>query len=108
MKRCLILLLALPLMGCFADQQQQLAKCIAEAELEHENETWLIADARQTYVWLCMAAYGYRLNRQQSICHHTIPPMGDAALYAQCYQPGGRFSLLIHKLEIKFGRTPNK
>src|SRR5262245_51682497 len=108
MKRCLVLLLALPLTGCFADQQQQLAKCIAEAELEHENETWLTHNARQNYVWLCMAVNGYRLNGRQENCRQTIWPMGDAALYAQCYEPIGRFSGLIHKLETKIGRTSNK
>ena len=108
MKRCLALLLALPLMGCFADQQQQLAKCIADAELEHENETWLVQGSRQQYVWLCMAASGYRINHRQDACGKTLSPMADTPLYAQCYEPIARFSLLIHKLETRFGRTPNR
>ena len=108
MKRCLVLVLALPLMSCAADQQQQLAKCVFEAEQEYQSETWLYDESRQSFVWLCMAANGYRLNRQHEICSRAFTPTGNAVLYAQCYEPIGTTARLIYSFEKMIGRTSNR
>jgi hypothetical protein len=88
-------------MGCLSDQQQQLAKCTSDSETRHPYETWLADDARQRYVWLCMAANGYRLNRDQNACAPSVP-ISEVVIYAQCYQPIPMISRLAHKLETTF------
>ena len=99
MKRYVFLLIALPLAGCHAGQQeQQLAKCVFDAESNNPAETWLAGGERQTYVWLCMAAHGYTLNRGQGACERSAYAP-DAALYAQCYEPRARASALLYKME---------
>jgi len=82
MKQFLILLLTLPLMGCYADQQQQLGRCIFDAENIHPDSTWLSDDARQNYTWLCMAANGFRLNRLQNTCEGSASSKRDVVLFA--------------------------
>src|SRR5262245_1857078 len=99
LKHGLVVLAALPLLGCLADLRQQLAKCISDAEREHRSETWLVENAGQNYVWLCMAAHGYRLNGRQSNCPQPVLPITDAVLYAECYEPTARMSRLIQKVE---------
>ena len=107
MHRGLVLLLALPLSGCMTDQQQRLAKCISEAEQEYKDGTWVLDDLRQKYVWLCMAANGYRFNRLQSTCAADMPAT-EAVLYAQCYQPIGKASSWLQRLEVAFNRPAKK
>lgn len=107
MYRGLVLLLALPLLGCMADQQQQLAKCISEAEQEYNEGTWVLDDTRQKYVWLCMAANGYRLNRLQNACSADLPAT-EAMLYGQCYQPIGKTSAWLQRLEATFSHPAKK
>ncbi len=106
MKRWLILLLAIPLVGCGAaqQQQQQLAGCIFEAENNYPGATWLAGDDRQRYVWLCMSAHGYILNRTQKSCTGKISSTLEAALYVQCYEPRTRFTFLLYKLDKALGR----
>jgi hypothetical protein len=104
MRRCLILLLALPLTGCFADQQLQLGRCMVDAESKYPNATWWVGGERQNYVWLCMAANGYELNRWQKSCRALISPTPDTVLYPQCYQPVGKFVSLLYKLEVALER----
>jgi len=106
MTRALVLLLALPLVGCMADQRKQLAKCISDAEREYPRTNWVDEGARQQYVWLCMAAHGYSLSPQQKICSES--PDGDLVLYAQCYEPARRTPALLQKLEIALSRSPIK
>lgn len=104
MTRGLALLVVLSLLGCMADQRQQLAECISEAEREYPKSTWVSENVRQQYVWLCMAAYGYRLSPLQARC--AVPLSGDAALYAQCYEPAGKVAASLQKLEAAFRRSP--
>jgi hypothetical protein len=109
MKRYLIFLIAWPLAGCDvnstnADQknatqkQVQLARCVYEAETSYSSATWLPGDARQSYVWLCMAAQGYALNRGRT-CEAKATPAADAALYAQCYEPNSKSFSQFSKLK---------
>jgi hypothetical protein len=107
MTRALVLSLALPLLGCVADQRQHLAKCISDAEREYPASIWVGEGARQQYVWLCMAAYGYRLNPRQMTCS-GIPSNGDPVLYAQCYEPTKRISAFLQNLELALSRAPIK
>ena len=97
----MILLLALPLVGCDAGQQlqQHLAQCLFDAESNYPRATWLAGDERQSYVSFCMAAHGYTLNRTQRSCAEKIYRAPEAALYVQCYEPSARLSLLLHKLK---------
>ena len=105
MKRYLILLIALPLAGCYADRkQEQLARCVYDAETSYPNATWLLGDARQSYVWLCMAAQGYTLSRARNTCTGNYSLASDAVLYAQCYQPSAKFPSLVYKFEKALGR----
>jgi hypothetical protein len=105
MKRYLILLIALLLAGCDADQKQvQLARCVYDAETSYPSATWLLGDTRQSYVWLCMAAHGYTLNRGQDTCVGKFSLANDAVLYAQCYEPSAKFSSLLYQLEKTLGR----
>src|SRR5262249_36592664 len=108
MKRCLIFLLALPLLGCVADQQRHLAGCISEAEREYPQDAWLMTETRQSFVWFCMAAHGYRRGRQQAACSEVLLPTDTAVLYAQCYRPTGRLSLLSYRIETAFRRARGK
>jgi hypothetical protein len=104
MKRCLILLFAFSLAGCNSgQQQQQLARCASDAESVYPDGTWLAGDDRQSYVWLCMAAHGYQLNRGQGACAASNPTP-DVALYAQCYQPSAKTSALLYRMEQALGR----
>lgn len=105
MKRYLILLIALPLIGCGVDRpQEQLARCVYDAQTSYPTATWLLGDARQNYVWLCMAAHGYTLNRAQNACAEKSSPVADAALYAQCYEPRARLSSMVNRFENTFRR----
>jgi hypothetical protein len=104
MRYSLVLLLALPLLGCVADQQRQLADCISDAEREYPEDTWVFDDARR-YVWLCMAAYGYRLSVRQPACV-SVSGGSDAVLYAQCYRPVALASSVLHKFETAFTLLP--
>jgi hypothetical protein len=108
MKRCLVLLLALPLIGCYADQQQQLGRCIFDAGNKYPQGTWLPGRERQSFVWLCMAANGYQLNRLRDVCSRSLMPMDNAVLFAQCYEPIGKFAFLIHKFELALRRPLSK
>lgn len=87
-----------------ADQRQQLASCISDAEREYPRNNWVEEGARQQYVWLCMAAYGYRLSPKQKLCSE-IPSYGELALYAQCYEPTKGVTALLQKLEVGMSRS---
>src|SRR5262249_8067517 len=105
MKRFLLLLISLPLVGCSIDQQrQQLARCIFDAEQTMVGWSWLPGDKRQTYVWLCMSIAGYQLNRSQAACRDHGLPIEDAALFAQCYEPRATTPYLTYRIERTFGR----
>jgi hypothetical protein len=110
MTRLLVLWLAFVLAGCDSGRrqeqlgQEQLAKCVFDAETDYPDTTWLAGDARQSYVWLCMAAHGYILNRGQQACARAIPAEADAVLYVQCYEPSGRLPAAFYRMETMLRR----
>ncbi|HTS40398.1 MAG TPA: hypothetical protein VMH84_07650 [Xanthobacteraceae bacterium] len=105
MKRYAYLLIALPMIGQAAaqqpQQQQQLARCVFGAESDYPDSVWPAGD-RQTYVWLCMAAHGYKLSRMKNGCMGSVSG-ADAVLYAQCYEPNAPASPLPDSMATRLG-----
>ena len=99
MKRWLIFLLILPLLGCQPGQQeQQLARCVLDAETRYPDSIWRYEDERQSYVWLCMSVAGYVLNPKLSGCVKKISPSQEAPLFVECYEPRERMSYVRYWL----------
>jgi hypothetical protein len=80
-----ILLLTLPLAGCFADQRQQLAAC----QLETMRLNSATANA---YVVKCMEAHGYEFS--PSVCLFKK----EDDLY--CYVPTSWFQRFTNRLDV--------
>lgn len=91
MKRLWVLILTIPLCGCFADQKQQAAACEFEAMRTYHNDP--VAPEVDYYTLQCMRAHGYDFTCQTW--------KGYAGNY-YCYEPMDRIGRWISALEKRF------
>jgi hypothetical protein len=95
MKPLLALLLALPLVGCYADQKQQVAACKLEAMRLYPGREPMVSENIGDYIRTCMGAHAYELNVLQSSCFVT----DDFKYDPGCYAPASWVARHIYYLE---------
>lgn len=95
MRRFAVILLALPLCGCFADQKKQTAACEFEAVRTYPNDDRFSSARTARLIVVCMGAHGYE---PQSNCE--TPPIIAASPY--CYVPMGWLDRMIYRIESHF------
>ena len=102
MKRWMVILLFLPLCGCFADQKKQLAACELDARralgtdftIKQESlNPWNSSGGR--FIELCMEAAGYERGVMNDACNPAI----SFVIQASCYQPADWLGQLIYNME---------
>jgi len=92
------IVLMLPLGGCFAEQEQQLASCKLEAMRLYPNENPAAFPSGKIgdYIDTCMGAHGYKFSLGPSSCK----PHGYAfEIDPHCYVPTSWVGWLIYRLE---------
>src|SRR4029077_15353835 len=89
------IVLLLPLGGCFADQQQQLASCKVDARRLYPNESLFNSYTIEEYVTTCMEMHGYNYSPSLSAC--VAPTKNDP----RCWAPTSLFGRLIYRLETR-------
>jgi hypothetical protein len=95
-----VVLLALPLAGCFDDQKAALAKCKLDARRTYPSEKWLDIGPAASYIETCMQAAGYDVDHQQKRCKLNMAAY-DLPTNALCYRPAGRISNVIYEVEMR-------
>jgi hypothetical protein len=96
--RYLVLLLALPLAGCFDQQQAQMAKCKLDAQAAGIAPETLGAGTK--YMSSCMVAAGYQIN----FGHPKCQPTADLPVWMNvyCFNPAKPFQKLLYRVEMPF------
>ena len=95
--RAIAIVLLLPLGGCFADQEQQLASCKLEALRTYPNEPDVILDAKiEDYMATCMETHGYKFSFAPSACKVTTTSFKRES---HCYVPTSLIGRLIDRLK---------
>ena len=90
------IILLLPLGGCFADQEQQLASCKLEALRTYPNEPDVILDAKiEDYMATCMETHGYKFSFAPSACKVATTSFKREP---HCYVPTSLIGRLIYRL----------
>jgi hypothetical protein len=87
------IVLLLPLGGCFADQQQQLASCKVDAMRLYPDKSPFISYTIEEYVTRCMEMHGYNYSSSLSAC---VAPTKDDP---RCWAPTSWIGRLIYRLE---------
>jgi hypothetical protein len=104
MQRLWAIVLVLPLGGCSADQEQQLALCKVEAMRLYPNETTAEPFGKiGKYMEACMQARGYKFTASLSACPYGGAFPTDNPL---CYVPTSLIGRLIYRLETGGYRLP--
>jgi hypothetical protein len=102
MKRWMVILLFLPLCGCYATQKKQLAACEFESRralgkdftIKQESlDPWDSSGGR--LIELCMEGAGYERGILDVDCNPSISPV----IQARCYQPADALVQLIYKMQ---------
>src|SRR6266540_6985005 len=90
-----VILLALPLCACVADQKKQLTTCELEATQLYPSQIDRVLGRQGSQVHKCMASKGYELTAAHRDC---VP---SPFLYSQvrCYQPMGRVERVLQEIE---------
>jgi len=92
--------LVLPLGGCFADQEQQLASCKLEAMRLYPDEELMPSSVVSTkltdYVETYMMVHGYKFAESSTWCSSVISVF---QLNPHCYVPTSWIGRLIHRFE---------
>jgi hypothetical protein len=95
-KRIASILLALPVAGCFSDQQRQVAACELEAMRLYRGEQLATSAGRMgVYITKCMQAHGYEQDTLQPACRTSFEMEADP----YCYVPIGWGPRLLYRLE---------
>ncbi len=97
MKRAALILLVLPLSGCFAEQKQQIAACKLEAQRLYPNDQ-PESNRFGNYITTCMEAHGYESKIPSKGCF--VPHL--SADNAACYQPGTWLGRIGYQIEMAF------
>jgi hypothetical protein len=96
-----IVVLLLPLGGCFADQEQQLASCKLEAMRLYPGEeltSYSVVSTKLTdYVETCMKVHGYNFSASSTWCRSYISAFQSNPY---CYVPASWIGRLIYRPEI--------
>jgi hypothetical protein len=97
MKRgAVLVLLTLPLAGCFADQKQQLASCKLEAIKLYPNEDQNYSIKVNHYVTTCMGVHNYEYDGSKTGCGVTGNEQQPC-----CYEPTSWVGRLLYDLETR-------
>jgi hypothetical protein len=98
------IVLLLPLGGCFADQEQQLASCKLEAMRLYPGEELMSNSVVSTnlseYVETCMVVHGYKFSASSTVSSMCRPVIRVFQLNPYCYVPASWIGRLIYRLEI--------
>jgi len=89
------MLLAVPLMGCLADQKRKIAQC----EAAHQRLYPLLSEQApllDLYTSSCMAEAGYRWTGETKTCRWTVNSQNP-----YCYEPTGFVGRLILRVELE-------
>lgn len=100
MRRLAILLLTIPLAGCFTDQKQAVAKCEMDTFRVYPDQRTRYTIAAENYLELCMTAAGYDFDISSAKCQ---PQMGGAFVSADqpsCYVPSNPGGKLGYQIEM--------
>jgi hypothetical protein len=97
MRKFLIPLIAIPLVGCFEQQETQLAKCELEAQ---SSGIELVSEAGAQRMTLCMRAAGYERDAGPMMCQSL--PGKPTWIGAACYAPADPLSKWFWQLELRF------
>lgn len=106
MKRLSILLIALPLCGCFAAQKQQLAECSMESQRIYPNPSEAPPEQPWLFEKTCMEAAGYALLIQQKQCSadmYTLRHENDP----YCYVPTNPLARWLYDNEMAKATSSN-
>ena len=95
MNRAFVALIALPLSGCFADQEQQVASCENEAMHTHPREQLSTGAHIGDYMQTCMEAHGYDWNLTDKRCRVT----NTVERNPYCYTPSDPLDRLLYLIE---------
>jgi hypothetical protein len=95
MNRALIPLIALPLSGCFADQEQLVASCESEATQTYPRERLSTSAYIGDYMQACMQAHGYYWSLADKRCQVT----STVERNPYCYAPDNWLNRLLYVLE---------
>ena len=86
------IVLLLPLGGCLADQQQQVASCKVDAMRLYPNESPFVSYKIEEYVTRCMEMHRYKYDASPHAC---VAPSKDDGL---CYVPTSWIGRLMYSL----------
>ncbi len=99
MKRTAILLLLLPLGGCFPAQKQDLARCVAQSSKTTQLDAMSDADERHDAIGEsvveCMRQAGYQHNLADPQC------IDDVDFDVHCYMPRGFWAKAAYTFESR-------
>jgi hypothetical protein len=85
--------LLLPLGGCVADQQQQVASCKIDAMRLYPDKSPFVSYTIEEYVTRCMETHGYKYYPTPHACVALSRDDG------RCYVPTSWLGRLIYRLE---------
>ena len=95
MNRAFIILIALSLSGCFADQEQLVASCEFDAIQTYPREKLPTGAHIGDYMQTCMKVHGYDWNLTDKRCHATK----TAERNPHCYTPNNWLDRLLYLIE---------
>ena len=95
MKRAFILLIALSLSGCFADQERLVASCEFDARQTYPQEKLATGAHIGDYMQTCMKAQGYDWNLTDKRCQVTTTVERNP----YCYTPNNWIDRLLNLVE---------
>jgi hypothetical protein len=104
MKRAIIIALALPLCGCWADQKRDMAACESETRRTYPDDKELDAAQARILVATCMRGKGYFYNPFTSRCAGSTPYF---ELSPYCYTPDNHLGALGLKIELGLEKNSN-
>jgi hypothetical protein len=90
-----IVLIALPLSGCFVDQEQQVASCEFHARQTYPREQLATGVHIGDYMQTCMKAHGYDWNLTDKRCQVTRTVERNP----YCYMPDNSLDRLLYLIE---------
>jgi len=95
MNRAFIVLIALPLSGCFVDQEQQVASCEFHARQTYPREQLATGVHIGDYMQTCMKGHGYDWNLTDKRCQVTRTVERNP----YCYMPDNSLDRLLYLIE---------
>ena len=95
MNRAFIILIALSLSGCFADQEQLVASCEFDAMQTYPREQLATGAHIGDYTQSCMKVHGYAWNLTDKRCQVTTTVERNP----YCYTPSDPLDRLLYLIE---------